>query len=193
MLTRWQEELLLKEQSQVTLFSNPFLSSKILQFPSPLHGSLLKSQSFFPSFFPISLNTLTAMQNTYPLICTWAFFFHIQGKSRYIEEWDAVFLGDPVREWRYCCCIDYRTLPSWEWSLAEAEAEAASPKETRVMEQMMDSCRSSCGLLAKLQAPPIFFFFFFSRGLLRALLAWTGTSSVWKERVGEIKKAFIIV
>lgn len=121
MLTRWQEELLLKEQSQVTLFSNPFLSSKILQFPSPLHGSLLKSQSFFPSFFPISLNTLT----------------------------------------------------SWEWSLAEAEA--ASPKETRVMEQMMDTCRSSCGLLAKLQAPPIFFFFFFSRGLLRALLAWTGT------------------
>jgi hypothetical protein len=65
----------------------------------------------------------------------------------------------------------------------------------RVMEQMMDTCRSSCGLLAKLQAPPIFFFFFFffSRGQLSALLAWIGTSSVSTERDGEIKKALIIV
>lgn len=66
MLTTWQEELWLKVQSHVTLLSKPFLPSHTLQFPpSPLQGSTPKSQSFFPSFFPISFNTSTAPFNIY--------------------------------------------------------------------------------------------------------------------------------
>lgn len=64
MLTTWQEELWLKVQSHVTELSKPFLPSKTLQFPSPLQGSIPKSQSFFPSFFPISLSTPTAPNQT---------------------------------------------------------------------------------------------------------------------------------
>ena len=66
MLTTWQEELWLKVQSHVTLLSMPFLPSHTIQFPpSPLQGSTPKSQSFFPSFFPISFNTSTAPFNIY--------------------------------------------------------------------------------------------------------------------------------
>lgn len=66
MLTTWQEELWLKVQSHVTLLSKPFLPSKTLQLPPPsLQGSTPKSQSFFPSFFPISFNTSTAPFNIY--------------------------------------------------------------------------------------------------------------------------------
>lgn len=65
MLTTWQEELRSKEQSQVTTLSSPFLEdSGRLQFPSPPHGSFLKSQSLFPNFLPISLNALTALSNS---------------------------------------------------------------------------------------------------------------------------------
>lgn len=57
----WQEVLALKEQSQETKLSMPLVKIGRLQFPSPLHGSLLKSQSFFPNLFPISLNAFTAI------------------------------------------------------------------------------------------------------------------------------------
>lgn len=58
----WQVELLLKEQSQATELSNPLTIIAVLQFPSPLQGSLLKSQSLFPNFFAISFNAFTAHQ-----------------------------------------------------------------------------------------------------------------------------------
>lgn len=59
-LTMWQEELLLKLQSQVTLLSKLFIPfTKTLQFPSPVQGSIPKSQSFFPNFFAISFNAFT--------------------------------------------------------------------------------------------------------------------------------------
>ena len=64
MLTTWQEELSLKEQSQTTELSDPFISSEVFQCPFPLHGSTPKSQSFFPNFFPISFNAFTAQYNT---------------------------------------------------------------------------------------------------------------------------------
>lgn len=60
MLTTWQEELWLKEQSHITELSNPFLLSDSFQFPFPLQGSTPKSQSFFPILFPISFNAFTA-------------------------------------------------------------------------------------------------------------------------------------
>lgn len=60
MVTTWQEELLLKLQSQVTELSKLFIPFTItFQFPSPLQGSFPKSQSFFPNFFAISFNTFT--------------------------------------------------------------------------------------------------------------------------------------
>lgn len=60
MLTTWQEELWLKEQSHITKLSKPFLSSETFHFPFPLQGSTPKSQSFFPSLLPISFNAFTA-------------------------------------------------------------------------------------------------------------------------------------
>jgi hypothetical protein len=63
MLTTWQEELWLKEQSQITELSKPFLlgDSEIFHFPFPLQGSTPKSQSFFPILFPISFNAFTTI------------------------------------------------------------------------------------------------------------------------------------
>ena len=57
MLTIWQEVLLLKVQAQLSELFKPL---NTFQLPSPLHGSFPKSQSFFPSFLPISFNTFTA-------------------------------------------------------------------------------------------------------------------------------------
>lgn len=56
----WQVEFPLKEQSQVTELSMPFIMIGRLQLPFPLQGSMLKSQSVFPNPLPISFNTLTA-------------------------------------------------------------------------------------------------------------------------------------
>lgn len=60
MVTTWQEVLELKEQSQITELSMPLDKIGRLQFPSPLQGSLLKSQSDFPNPLLISCNALTA-------------------------------------------------------------------------------------------------------------------------------------
>lgn len=60
MATIRQVELWLKEQSQVTELSNPFLPLTTRHFPSPLQGSTLKFQSFFPIFFSISFKAFTA-------------------------------------------------------------------------------------------------------------------------------------
>jgi len=62
MLTTWQEELWLNEQSQITELSKPFLLSETFHFPFPLQGSTPKSQSFFPILFPISFNAFTAIR-----------------------------------------------------------------------------------------------------------------------------------
>lgn len=66
MLTTWQEELLLKVQLQITELSNPLVPYSPIQFPSPPHGSFPKSQSFFPSFFPISLKAFTVPHKQKP-------------------------------------------------------------------------------------------------------------------------------
>lgn len=66
MLTTWHEEL---EHSQVTLFSKLFMDSETDQFPFPLHGPSLKSQSFFPSFLPISSSAFTAFRTHDQMPC----------------------------------------------------------------------------------------------------------------------------
>ena len=65
MLTTWQEELWLKEQSHITeLITKAFLASGTFQFPFPLQGSTPKFQSFFPILLPISFNAFTAHNST---------------------------------------------------------------------------------------------------------------------------------
>lgn len=59
----WQEELLLKEQSQVTELSMPLTKIGRLQFPFLLQGSMLKSQSVFCNPLAISFNAPTATMN----------------------------------------------------------------------------------------------------------------------------------
>lgn len=59
MLKTRHRELLLKEQSQPTLLSNPF-SPRTFQLPLRLHGSTSKSQFIF-SFAAIRLRELSAI------------------------------------------------------------------------------------------------------------------------------------
>lgn len=59
MLTTWQTVELAKEQLQLKAFSTPFTWTEDVQLLSPLHGSTLKFQSFFPSFLAISFITCT--------------------------------------------------------------------------------------------------------------------------------------
>jgi len=59
MLVTWQIVAFSKEQSQVTLFSVPLTLVCDVQLCSPLHGSTLKSQSFFPSVSPMSFRAST--------------------------------------------------------------------------------------------------------------------------------------
>jgi len=59
MLVTWQTVALTKVQLHVTAFSLPFTWTEDVQLRSPLHGSTLKSQSFFPSVSAISLRAST--------------------------------------------------------------------------------------------------------------------------------------
>jgi len=59
MLVTWQIVAFSKEQSQVTLFSVPLTLVCDVQLCSPLHGSTLKSQSFFPRLSPMSFKAST--------------------------------------------------------------------------------------------------------------------------------------
>ena len=55
----WQMVELEKEQLQERAFSEPSIGFGVTHPSSPLHGSTLKFQSLFPSFFATSLKTLT--------------------------------------------------------------------------------------------------------------------------------------
>jgi hypothetical protein len=67
MLTIWQTVAFAKEQLQVTTFSNPFTCTEdVFQLLCPLHGSTLKSQSFFPSVLPMSFITCTVYIHSKP-------------------------------------------------------------------------------------------------------------------------------
>lgn len=116
MLTTWQEEFWSKEQLQVTELSIPLMVIGILQFPSPLHGSWLKSQSFLPNIFPISLKALTAFKFQ---------FIQLPRKSR---TQISLYSAEEIT-------ID--KLPSSWWSLGEAATEPEIVQKINSRKQIM--------------------------------------------------------